>query len=106
MCLQIRCILQAAQQRLSVVIPEHASVLLARTTDAPDAVQWRILLLEPRKDQVDCLEPHGHRREDLTLALVGEDALFQAILCAEVCVEVDFCFRKDVQVRLNYNSYS
>jgi hypothetical protein len=103
--LQTRGLLQAAQQRLGVVVPEHASVLLARTADALDAVQGRVLLLEPGENQVNGLEPHGHRRKDLALVVIDEDALLQAILCAEVTVEVDFRFGEDVQVRLDYNGY-
>lgn len=87
---------KAGQQLLGLVVPEYASVLLARTADAPDAVQRRVLLLQAGEDQVDGLEPHGDRREDLTLVFIDEYALLQAILCAKVCIEVYFCFGDDM----------
>lgn len=93
----------AGQQLLGVVVPVHAPVLLAGTADALDAVQRGAAVPEPTEHQVDGLEPHGHGGEDLALVVVDEDALCQAILLAEVCVEVDFCFGEDVQVRLDHD---
>lgn len=92
-----------AQQLLGVVVPVHAPVLLAGTADALDAVQRGSIVLEPAEHQVDGLEPHGHGGEDLALVVVDENALGQAILLAKVCVEVDFCFGEDVQVRLDHD---
>lgn len=93
----------AGQQLLGVVVPVDAAVLLAGAADAPDAVQLGTAVPQPGEDQVDGLEPHGHGREDLALVVVDEDALVQAILLAKVCVEVDFCLRQDVQVRLDHD---
>lgn len=93
----------AAQQLLGVVVPVDAPVLLAGAADAPDAVQRGAGVPEAAEDQVDGLEPHGHGREDLALVVVDEDALGQAILLAEVCVEVDLCLGEDVQVRLDHD---
>lgn len=93
----------AAQQLLGVVVPVHAPVLLAGTANALDAMQRGAAVPEPTEHQVDGLEPHGHGGEDLALVVVDEDALGQAILLAEVCVEVDLCFGKDVQIRLDHN---
>lgn len=93
----------AAQQLLGVVVPVDAAVLLAGAADAPDAVQLGAAVSQPGEDQVDGLEPHGHGREDLALVVVYEDALVQAILLAEVCVEVDLCLGEDVQVRLDHD---
>lgn len=94
----------AAKQLLGVVVPVHAPVLLAGTTNALDAVQRGAALPEPAEHQVDGLKPHGHRGKYLALVVVDEDTLGQAILLAEVCVEVDFCFGEDVQVRLDHDS--
>lgn len=92
-----------AQQLLGVVVPVHAPVLLAGAADALDAVQRGTAVPEPAEHQVDGLEPHGNGGEDLALVVVDEDALGQAILLAEVCVEIDFCFGEDVQVRLDHD---
>lgn len=92
-----------AQQLLGVVVPVDAAMLLAGAADGPDAVQRGAVGLESAHDQVDGLEPHGHGGKDLALVVVDEDALFQAILLAEVCVEVDLCLGEDVQVRLDYD---
>lgn len=94
---------QAGQQLLGVVVPVDAPVLLAGAADGPDAVQRGAVLLEPAEHEVDGLEPHGHGREDLALVVVDEHALGQAILLAEVCVEVDLCLGEDVQIRLDHD---
>lgn len=93
----------AAQEALGVVVPVDAPVLLAGAADGPDAVQGRAVLFQPAQHEVDGLEPHGHGREDLALVVVDEHALGQAILLAEVCVEVDLGLGEDVQVRLDHD---
>lgn len=66
---------QLAQQRLSLVAPIDAAMLLAGAADAADAVQRSLLVDEPRQDQVNGLEPHGDGGEDLALGVVDKDAL-------------------------------
>lgn len=100
---------QLREQRAGPLAPEDAPVLLARAADGADAVQeGRRAGLggdEPREDQVERLEPHGHGREDLAFGWVGEHALGEPILGAEVAVEVDFGFGEDGEVGLDYDGW-
>lgn len=75
-----------------MVAPVDAAVLLTGAADAADAVQWRLLVDESRKDQVDGFEPHGNRSEDLAFGFIHQDALAEVILLTKVGVEVDFGF--------------
>lgn len=93
---------QAAQQRLGLLGPVGAAVLLARAADALDAVHGR-LCREAAQDEVDGLEEHGDGRVDLALGLVGQNALAQAILLAKVGVKVDLGLGDDGQVGLYDN---
>lgn len=99
---------QLPQERLGLLAPEHAAVLLARAADGADAVQEGSVGFrgdEAREDQVQCLEPHGDGREYLAFRGVGEDALGEPILRPEVAVEVDFGFGVDGEVGLDYDGW-
>jgi hypothetical protein len=81
-------------------------MLLAGAADAPDPVQGRVLLLEPLQDQVDGLEPQGHGSKDLTLLFIGQNTLLDAVLGAEVLVEVDFGVGDDLEVGLDDDGWA
>lgn len=102
--LQVLASVQSIQQGLCLVAPVDAAVLLAGAADAADAVQRSLLVDEPRQDQVDGLEPHGDGGKDLTLGLVEEDALAEAILLTKVGIEVDLGFRDDLKIGLDDDS--
>jgi len=88
---------QPLQQLLGAFGPVHAPVLLARPADALDEGQID-LLLEPREDEIQSLEPHGHGRVDF--ALGGDDVhpVGDGVGDAEVAIKVDFGFGDDGEV--------
>lgn len=88
---QRRSLGQTPKQRLALVTPIHASVLLAGARDASDALKWTALGLETRKHEVNGLKPHGYRRVDFALGFFDEDAFLDAIL-GKVGVKVGFGF--------------
>jgi hypothetical protein len=55
--------------------------------------------------KVNRFEEQSDRREHLALGGVRQHALFDAILCAEIGVEVDFGFVEELEVRADDDSY-
>lgn len=78
-------------------------MLHTRSRDALHFGEVCTLVLQPLEHEVDGVEEQGDRCENLTLAGVGEHALFNAIF-GEVGVKVDFGFVDELEVRLDNNS--
>ena len=95
---------QPGEQVLGVAAPVYAAVLLAGAADAADAREGSALLPQAVEDEVNGLEPHGDRGEDLAFVLVYEHALFDVILFGEVIVEIYFSFGGDPKIRLDDDS--
>jgi len=92
---------EAPEQLLAITAPVYAPVLLAGTAYTPYARDGRARLPEAVEHEVDGLEPHGHGSKDLTLLLVHLYAFLDAILAAEVFVEVDLSLGDDYKVGLD-----
>ncbi|KAI9167437.1 Pre-mRNA-splicing factor cwc15 [Paramyrothecium foliicola] len=82
--------IQAREQAFGLGAPPDAAVLLAGAAHALDAVHGDGHGLgEAVEDEVERLEPQGDGGVDLARLLADVDALVDAILLAEVAVEVD-----------------
>ena len=94
-CLELiekqRLRLQTRQGPLCVVAPVDTPVLLARSADTPNALEGRVGP-ESVQDQVQRLQPHLHGRIHLTFRLVDANPFRDAILLAEVSIEVNLGF--------------
>jgi len=97
--------LETTKQRLGLVAPVDAAVLLARAADAADAAQGRVGILEALQDQVEGLEPQGHGGEHLALGVVDQHALLDTVLGAKVLVKVDLGVGDDLEVGLHDNGW-
>lgn len=80
-------------------------MLHTRAADTLHLIKLRTLLLQPLQHEINGFEEQSHRREHLTLSGVGQHALLNAILCAEIRVEVYFGFLEELEVGADNDSY-
>lgn len=91
--------IQPLQQRLSLLAPEDAAMLLPRAAHTTDAAHGHgHSLCQAVEHEIQRLHPQGDGGVDFAGGGPDVDAFVDAIFGAEVAVEVDFCFGDDFEV--------
>lgn len=91
--------IQAVEDLGGAGVPEDAAVLLARAADGADAGERDGRGLgETVENEVERFHPEGDRSEDFAGGVADVDALADAILGAEVAIEIDLGLADGLEV--------